>query len=100
MMEGTLALNGQISGSLAPVSVISGSLTATGGLSVVGGLTVPSVIYPDLPTYDGSYVITPLPFAETILATSDKRMTGDVTVEEIPYYETTNDSGGYTVIIG
>jgi len=35
-----------------------------------------------------------------ILRTNDKIMTDNVVVEPIPYYETTNDAGGYTVIIG
>ena len=55
---------------------------------------------PDIPVYDGSYDVTPLPGAEVVLETVGMRMEDDVTVREIPYYETTNESGGYTVIIG
>lgn len=50
--------------------------------------------------YDGGYDVTPLPFTETILQTSGKTLARDVVVEEIPYFETSNESGGYTVIIG
>ena len=32
--------------------------------------------------------------------TKNKLLKEDVIVEQIPYYETTNDAGGYTVIIG
>lgn len=53
-----------------------------------------------IPAYDGSYEVTPLANTETILETAGRRMEDDVTVRKIPYYETTNESGGYTVIIG
>lgn len=48
--------------------------------------------------YDGPYTVTPSTQQQT-LATTYKTMMQDVTVEEIPYYETSNLSGGYTVII-
>lgn len=50
--------------------------------------------------YTGQYSVTPLPNVEQILRTENKRLTEDVVVEPIPYYETSNDAGGYTVIIG
>lgn len=53
-----------------------------------------------IPTYEGAYDVTPLPRTEVILGTANRRMENDVTVREIPYSETTNESGGYTVIIG
>jgi len=49
--------------------------------------------------YTGVYEITPST-SEQVLPTAQKVLTADVTVQEIPYYETTNESGGYTVIIG
>ena len=76
--------------------VVSGSISH--GLIVGGGLTVPTgSVYP---VYDGTYEITPLTETDQILSTSGKRMTDDVVVLAIPYYETTNESGGYTVNIG
>ena len=53
-----------------------------------------------IPVYDGSFDVTPLPGAEVVLETAGMRMEDDVTVREIPYFETTNESGGYTVVIG
>jgi hypothetical protein len=53
-----------------------------------------------IPRYDGSYEIVPLAFTDTVMNTEGKRMEDDVTVLAIPYYETTNEGGGYTVIIG
>lgn len=49
--------------------------------------------------YTGEYVVTPSTEEQT-LNTKDRFLSRDVLVEEIPYYETTNESGGYTVIIG
>lgn len=49
--------------------------------------------------YDGEYTVTPRVYAQT-LATRYKTMRENVTVLEIPYYETTNPQGGSTVYIG
>lgn len=49
--------------------------------------------------YDGDYVVIPKAYNETVLETKDKLLTDDVTVEKIPYYKTSNESG-YTVYIG
>lgn len=48
--------------------------------------------------YDGSYVVIPSN-REQMLETANKLMSKDVTVKEIPYYETSNESGT-TVYIG
>ena len=49
--------------------------------------------------YTGDYEITPAVYSQ-IMPTRNKTMYDDVTVQEIPYYETSNEQGGYTVIIG
>ena len=54
----------------------------------------------DYDAYTGQYEVTPLPNVEQILRTHNKILKHDVVVQPIPYYETTNDAGGYTVIIG
>lgn len=51
------------------------------------------------PVYDGDYNVTPLAFQEVTLKTKDKKLIEDIVVKEIPYYETTNLSGGNTVYI-
>lgn len=51
------------------------------------------------PVYDGDYEVIPLAFQDIILPTKDKKMMGDVVVKEVPYYETSNLSGGVTVYI-
>lgn len=54
----------------------------------------------DYDAYTGQYEVTPLPNVEQILRTHNKVLKHDIVIQPIPYYETTNDAGGYTVIIG
>ena len=51
------------------------------------------------PEYAGPYDITPL-FTAQVLPTAKKLMQKDVTIRKIPQYEVSNDSNGYTLIIG
>lgn len=51
------------------------------------------------PTYSGSYEVVPAAFEPQTLDTDGKLMKDDVLVHEIPYLETSNDSGGITVSI-
>lgn len=55
-------------------------------------------IYPS-GSYDGPYLIKPLPDEAQVLDTKNKTMSDDLTVLEIPYWETSN-TYGKTVIIG
>ena len=52
------------------------------------------------PHYEGPYVVRPAPFRSQVLETANKLLDDDVTVEEIPYYKTSNPAGGYTAVIG
>lgn len=49
-------------------------------------------------TYTGDYIVIPTT-AEQVLSTQDKIMLDDVTITKVPYYETSNPSGGKTVYI-
>lgn len=51
------------------------------------------------PDYEGETTVVPAVEAQT-LPTADTVLHRDVTVKEIPYYTTTNLSGGYTATIG
>ncbi len=51
------------------------------------------------PPYEGEYEVTPKFEAQT-LHTADRLLTKDVIIEEIPYAEVSNNSGGTTVTIG
>lgn len=54
----------------------------------------------DLPLYEGSYEVTPLVGADTIMQTQGTYLDRDVVLKAIPYTETTNLSGGKTATIG
>lgn len=49
--------------------------------------------------YEGAYIVTPSVSNQT-LETANKLMQSDVTIEEIPYAEVSNNSGGKTASIG
>lgn len=49
--------------------------------------------------YEGDYTIVPKPNEAQVLATAGKRMTDNLTVKEIPYYEVSN-TVGKTAYIG
>lgn len=50
-------------------------------------------------SYKGSYTATPAA-EDQILATKNKLMSDDVTLEAVPRYDVENTSGGRTVTIG
>lgn len=58
------------------------------------------ILVEGFPAYSGEYDVTPLPRDDIVLPTANRSMSDDVTVRRIPYYETSNPSGGYTAIIG
>lgn len=56
-------------------------------------------VKPDVEYYEGSFDVIPA-VSEQVLATADKYMTSDVTVQAIPYFDVGNTAGGSTVYIG
>lgn len=50
--------------------------------------------------YSGSYEVTPQTDSPIILETSDKVMSKNLTVKEIPFFSVSNPAGGNTVYIG
>ena len=96
---GTLTDNkGVLNGSLNPVQgSLSGNLVSSNHYLLTGTLTLPPEA--DSVYYEGDYIVTPKPFDETVLDTSGLKMYKDVTILEIPYFETSNESG-YTIYIG
>ena len=78
---------------------IEGSVTTDydiAGEVIVAGIIKKEVV---LPYYEGEYNVVPN-VEEQVLNTSQRSMASDLTVNAIPYFETTNPKGGYTVIIG
>lgn len=53
----------------------------------------------DLPAYTGDYTVTPKTTEQT-LETAGKRMTDNIHVQSIPFYEVSNEQGGVSVYIG
>lgn len=51
------------------------------------------VVHEDTPHYAGEYVVIPKAHDSTVLETKDKVMDDNVTVQEVPYYETSNEQG-------
>lgn len=49
--------------------------------------------------YTGTYQVTPKAFQSQTLETADKVLSNDVVIGEIPYYQTSNNSGGITSYI-
>ncbi len=72
-------------------------LVPSGNVHPPGRLSTATVI--DGPPYVGETEVTPRTVQQT-LPTKDHMVKRDITVKAIPYYETTNLSGGYTAIIG
>ena len=64
-----------------------------------GRISTASVTLIDGPPYEGETEVTPTTDVQT-LPTKNTLVKKDITVEAIPYYTTTNPSGGYTAIIG
>lgn len=71
----------------------------TTATACVGVTTAPVTAVTDAETYKGEYTVTP-DISPIVLDTKDKLMTDDVTVKEIPLWETDNPQGGTTVLIG
>lgn len=74
---------------------IRGELQAEGVL--IGEVGFPKCEYPEV--YKGEYEVTPKLHIAQTLDTDGKYMREDVVVLEVPYYETSNESGGTTVYI-
>lgn len=73
------------------------SVRIAGAASVRVDVTGTTVV--GAPEYSGPYDITPLFSAQT-LPTAKRLLQQNITIKKIPQYEVTNDSNGYTLIIG
>ena len=65
-----------------------GKAVLVGGKAMVGDQSTGGS-----PPYTGEYTVVPKADEPTVLETKGKRMTDDVTVTKIPYYETANPLG-------
>lgn len=76
---------------------LHGTLTATSA-TLHGTLSAQSVIGAEF--YDGAYSVHSKANEVQILPTANKQLTKNITVEKIPYFETSNLSDGITAYIG
>lgn len=76
---------------------LRGTLTATSA-TLHGTLSARSVIGAEI--YDGEYTVHSEAHEVQTLPTANKQLTKNITVEKIPYYETSNLSDGITIYIG
>lgn len=76
---------------------LHGTLTAAKG-ELHGTLSAGTVIGVEL--YEGVYTVHSEAHEVQILPTANKQLTKNITVEKIPYFETSNLSDGITAYIG
>lgn len=76
---------------------LHGTLTATSA-TLHGTLSAQSVISAEF--YEGAYSVHSEANEVQILPTANKQLTKNITVEKIPYFETSNLSDGITAYIG
>lgn len=107
-MTGRLSMIGSISGSLAVTNTLTITLTPRPVLSGVvkppeitmqGWLTNPKVIVTgDSNIYEGALRVVPST-EDQVLATANKLVLADITVEEVPYFEVSNEYGTTITIL-
>lgn len=88
---------GVLVGEITPKASLEGSVAAKASLR--GEIVVPQGTNAGWSLFEGEYSVTPETY-EQVIPTAFKRMKDDLTVFAIPYYETTNETGGNTVYIG
>lgn len=99
-LVGTIStLNDVLIGTLTSATLppLTGTLVSVKKETLNGKITIPPEV--PVPNYQEEYIVTPKPFNDEILQTNGFKMTDDVTVLKIPYYQTSNETG-YTVYIG
>lgn len=96
-MSEILTLDGEIAGNIVQIHSITGDISSA--LSIQGSVS-PGQLAPRFPIYDGVYEVTPLAQLDIVLDTANKILQNNVTVNKIPYFQTSNLSGGYTATIG
>lgn len=98
-LTGSLQVMSTLTGALSTEDTLVGTLTSD-YISLTGKLTIP---YRDdestIETYTGIYTVTPQPFTTQTLETANKKMARNVTIKEIPYFQTSNLTGD-TIYIG
>lgn len=115
-IEGQISTSSELSGQINQVpelkGVINAELNLKGMISsnnflvgtinsiqqIIGKIDIPLSDNRDISEYEGDYVVTPKVASQT-LSTKEKLLHEDILILEIPYYETSNESGK-TIYIG
>ena len=97
-MIGNVKSKTSLNATISSKSLISGSINSS---TILGDIKIGTVeiVRRAFPNYEGEYEATPK-IEEQILPTKNKSMLDNFVIHEIPYFETSNPSGGYTAIIG
>ncbi len=91
-MGGIKALD-SLSGAISIENALRGKLS--GDASLKGSICVTK----EYDAYAGEYTVTPKAFNSQVLETANKVLKENVTVSEVPYWETRNESNGTTAYI-
>lgn len=86
---------GSLQGSVIARQPLSGDVAEKRKLQ--GDVNVGGTIKPE--DYEGDYSVTPKVDSQ-VLATKAKYMVDDLVIKEIPFFDTSNTSGGRTIYIG
>ena len=96
-MNAQISTDAIVSGTVSVLQSIGGEIQAD---AIFGDVEIgPAGFTKFLPDYSGDYEVTPANH-EQVLSTKGRSMNEDLVVNSIPYFQTSNQSGGYTVIIG
>ena len=97
-MIGNVRSKTSLNATISSKGLLNGSVNSS---TILGNISLGTIeiVRRDFPNYTGEYEATPT-VEEQILPTKNKSMIDDFIVHEIPYFETSNPSGGYTAIIG
>lgn len=87
-MSGIKAL-GTLRGTISAESTLSGKLSASGGLS--GKLSMATAASYEV--YEGDYKVVPQAFNTQTLETANKLLKENIVVAEVPFFETSNETG-------
>lgn len=91
-MGGIQTLN-SLSGTISGEDTLRGKLS--GGANLKGSICVTK----EYDAYTGKYEVTPKAFDSQVLETANKVMKENVTIAEVPYWETSNEFDGTTAYI-
>ena len=87
----------QLIGTLNNTTSFNGVLHDT--ISLIGKLTIGTVIEQEIDYYEGNYELKPLD-EDIVLETENKMLTQNLKITAVPYAEVTNEQNGTTVTIG